>query len=970
MGIKNKEGALYWATGIDNSGLKKGKEEAVGLLKGFAKQVSGLDIFAGVGAAAALTFAKMVKGAYAFSKEFQTSMKEVQTISKATQENYEGMSDAIVRMSTEVPDSAIELSRALYEIVSAGYDGAEGLKILDAASRGAVAGVTTTTIAADGLTTILNAWKLETSEVTRVNDIMFRTVELGKITYDELAGSIAQVAPLAAASGVSFEEIGAAISTLTKQGTPGAQAITQIRSAMVAMNEQLGEGWGNTMTLQQGFEALVDISAKTGKQLNEVTGRVEGAMAVLATTGKNARGAAEDIQSIADSSGAAAEAFKTMAESADVQLKIISNNYKSIMKQLGDSLLLWSGSTAQAINDKLHELNYKSLDAEESYYRYTIDMLTNDRSKRRAYIKKYGEAAYKDYLDELRNALEKYKEERNKIINLTENDLNPDGSQKIKPVNPIEFQKELDASKKAYDEYQMLVTNGFKKEAEVFYSTQLENGKTYKDYLQNQLKNYTGDLDARKLIYLELSEIILKETEKQKEAEEAAFVPMSKRLETLNKMVKSINEGSASNQFTTSPDTGKTSGSAANAISRDMMRNITPVVSFVNEIQTKSERVSRTWDNIIEDITNPEAWGSAAEAVKEIGFMMSRTNEQAGEMMNGIGNIMSGFSSIISKGASPQAIMQGSIQAVAGLAQIYDSAIDKGKTFDSVIQALNRDLEKQQRILDASVRKGGADEAYQSNLDVLNEQKEALEIIVELGKQRVDQADKMSAMARLGAGININKLREDLSNYESQLQDVNNQIEDLGQSWTDFTAGLVTELDLADKIAEAFQEGKTSAADFANYVNDIMKDAVLEVFKASILGPQLTLAQEYLSKALEDKSLSGKEKAIFTKLFTDAGNESRQLWEDLGLNEYFKNDSGKTEDPNSLSGSIRASLTEETGSILAGTMNAMRMDVKEIAGFQLAASISLQSIDEKATNLIGIRQDLAAIKDSIQNIAL
>ena len=119
-------------------------------------------------------------------------MKEVQTISRATQEDYEGMSNAIIKMSTEVPDSAVELSRALYEIVSAGYDGAEGLRILDAASRGAVAGVTTTTVAADGLTTILNAWKLETAEVTKVNDTMFRTVELGKITYDELAGSIAQ----------------------------------------------------------------------------------------------------------------------------------------------------------------------------------------------------------------------------------------------------------------------------------------------------------------------------------------------------------------------------------------------------------------------------------------------------------------------------------------------------------------------------------------------------------------------------------------------------------------------------------------------------------------------------------------------------------------------------------------------------------------------------------------------------------
>ena len=335
MGIKNKEGALYWATGIDNSGLEKGKAQALGIVKGMASQITKFDIFAGLGVSAGLAFAKIAKDSYTFSKEFETSMKEVQTISKATQENYDQMSAAIVRLSTQVPDSAIELSRAFYDIVSAGYDGAQGLALLEAASKGAVAGVTSTSVAADGLTTILNAWKLSVDQVNHVNDVMFKTVELGKITYDELAGSIAQVAPLAAASSVSFDEIGAAIATLTKQGTPAAQAITQIRSAMVAMNEQLGTGWGKTKTLQEGFQALVDVSQETGKQLNEVTGRVEGAMAVLATTGQNARGAAEDIKSIGEAAGSTEKAFAIMAASADVQMKILNNNYKAELKAFG-----------------------------------------------------------------------------------------------------------------------------------------------------------------------------------------------------------------------------------------------------------------------------------------------------------------------------------------------------------------------------------------------------------------------------------------------------------------------------------------------------------------------------------------------------------------------------------------------------------------------------------------------------------
>ena len=33
MGIQNKDGALYFATGIDNSGLYSGRQEAMGIIK-------------------------------------------------------------------------------------------------------------------------------------------------------------------------------------------------------------------------------------------------------------------------------------------------------------------------------------------------------------------------------------------------------------------------------------------------------------------------------------------------------------------------------------------------------------------------------------------------------------------------------------------------------------------------------------------------------------------------------------------------------------------------------------------------------------------------------------------------------------------------------------------------------------------------------------------------------------------------
>lgn len=39
MGIQNKDGALYFATGIDNSGLYSGRQEAMGIIKAMAGEL-------------------------------------------------------------------------------------------------------------------------------------------------------------------------------------------------------------------------------------------------------------------------------------------------------------------------------------------------------------------------------------------------------------------------------------------------------------------------------------------------------------------------------------------------------------------------------------------------------------------------------------------------------------------------------------------------------------------------------------------------------------------------------------------------------------------------------------------------------------------------------------------------------------------------------------------------------------------
>ena len=313
------EDSLFWRTGLDNTFLGRGITQAQGLLTRFASRVSALDVFAGLAISATVAFGIVARRAFTASKEFETAMREVASISQTVQTNFEAISESVIALSTEVPQTAVELTRALYQIVSAGFDGADALQVLEVSAKGAVAGVTDTATAADGLTTVMNAFRKETFEVGAVADVLFQTVRLGKTTFEELSSTIATVAPLAAASGISFEELAAAIATLTKSGTPTAEAMTQIRAAILSLTTALGDGWQETMTLQEAMQELARRAGGSQSALRELTKRVEAMTAVLGLTGENTETATLDLIAMQNAAGSAGEAFEIMAATTENQ---------------------------------------------------------------------------------------------------------------------------------------------------------------------------------------------------------------------------------------------------------------------------------------------------------------------------------------------------------------------------------------------------------------------------------------------------------------------------------------------------------------------------------------------------------------------------------------------------------------------------------------------------------------------------
>lgn len=359
MGIRNREGSLYMATGIDNSGLYAGKREAMGVIKTLASEVTSFDIFGGIGISAATVFAKAAKSSYDFEKEFRKNMLEVATISTQVTDDMTGFMNQVMAITQEIPIKAPDAAKALYSIVSAGHDGADGMKILEVSAKAAVGGLTETETAADAVTTILNAYKMSAEEAGTVSDQLFTTVRLGKTTFGELGASIAQVAPIAAAYGISIDQVLGAVASLTKQGTPTAQAMTQIRAAIQGTAGELGDAAFQGRTFQEALQLINEKAGGSASKMKEMLGTDEGLAATLALTGKNAKSAASDLGELQSSLGATEAAFEKMADEAGNQMTLLSNNIQAALRPMGEVILKNISEAAKTINQGFETGNIK-----------------------------------------------------------------------------------------------------------------------------------------------------------------------------------------------------------------------------------------------------------------------------------------------------------------------------------------------------------------------------------------------------------------------------------------------------------------------------------------------------------------------------------------------------------------------------------------------------------------------------------
>ena len=157
---------------------------------------------------------------------YQTAIAKVGVIADTARVPLQTMSKDILNLSTKMGIGAEKIADSVYNAISAGVDTGKAVSFAETASKAAIGGFTDTTTAIDGLTSVLNAYRLQAEQAVSISDQMIIAQKLGKTTFGDMAKTMGQVIPTAAALNVSTKELFSSVAALTANAIQTPQAIS------------------------------------------------------------------------------------------------------------------------------------------------------------------------------------------------------------------------------------------------------------------------------------------------------------------------------------------------------------------------------------------------------------------------------------------------------------------------------------------------------------------------------------------------------------------------------------------------------------------------------------------------------------------------------------------------------------------------------------------------------------------------
>lgn len=316
-------------------------------------------------------------------------------------------------------------------------------------------------------------------------------------------------------------------------------------------------------------------------------------------------------------------------------------------------------------------------------------------------------------------------------------------------------------------------------------------------------------------------------------------------------------------------------------------------------------------------------------------------DEETQSILGDLGGIMEGASQVAQGIATgnPLSVIQGSIGLLSSAFDLFNSRDRKAeKQIKKHQEAINK-LQNAYKQLEWQIDKALGGEVYKNQraaIKNMQEQQAHLKASweAEISKKHTDWG-------------RVDDFKEQYAELGRQIEDLIDEISNdlLQTNAKDFAN------ELGDALVEAFGKGEDAAKAMETTVNSVLKNLVLNQLKKNFLETQLQGALDQLEKDMGYWSgdnfifdgLSDEEIARFKASVGAATanfNNAMQLYEDL-----FK-EMGLDDTDESLTGAVKG-VSEETADILAGQMNAIRINQLDMAAIMRQ---QLQQLNQIAVN--------------------
>lgn len=184
----------------------------------------------------------LYSGISAITGEVSSSSKEaldvslrlaaIQTIDKTKNPAYvwvEGMRE----LNAQNGQGLIENLTATYQALSNQVvEGSQALLFQAEASKFATVALTTQSAATDVASSVIKSWGLSYSDANEIFAKLFKTIELGRLTGEELSHNFGRISVQAATLGLDLDQVGAALAVITDKGVDAAAAQTLLRNVL------------------------------------------------------------------------------------------------------------------------------------------------------------------------------------------------------------------------------------------------------------------------------------------------------------------------------------------------------------------------------------------------------------------------------------------------------------------------------------------------------------------------------------------------------------------------------------------------------------------------------------------------------------------------------------------------------------------------------------------------------------------